>query len=288
MPENHAHPLVLSTANFAAVVLAAPPDQAVVVDFWAPWCAPCKALEPVLERVVASFGGHAILARVNIDAEADLAEEFGVQSIPAVKVFRGGAVVAQFVGALPEADVYRQLAAVIPSPLDDALVEADDLMLRGDYAGAEAKYRELLARDPSHMAARVRLGRILVDRGVRDEAEKLLVEIPHDADEYVLAQALLAEIHLSKNCEAAGGIDAARNRLASNPGDLEARFSLGCCLAVAKDYRAALDALLAVVAADRNFRDGAAKAAIVQVFAVIGQRSELADEYRQRLANLLY
>jgi putative thioredoxin len=263
-------------------------QRPVVVDFWAEWCAPCRALGPVLERVVDSFGGRALLARVNIEQDQEAAVRYGVQSIPAVKVFRDGQIVTEFVGALPEPDVRRILEAVLPSPADELVAEGDERLTAGDAEAAEGLFRKALGQQADHPGATLRLASLALERGAEEEAREMLGRIDESADEHDAALALLARIEFGETCAAAGGRAACAERLAADGGDLDARHELACCLAADGDYARALEEFLAVVTADRGFRDGAAKQAMVRIFSLVGSRSELADAYRKRLASALY
>ena len=176
----------------------------------------------------------------------------------------------------------------MPSESDDLIVEGEDLLRRGDAVGAEAKFRTAFEADRSRPKPRVRLAKVLLEKGELAEAKELLSGVGQDADEHVLAEALLGEIDLREECIAAGGLDACRRRLADDDNDLEARYAAGCCLGSDGQYGEALEELLHVVEADKSFRDGAAKDKMVAIFSIVGQRSPLADEYRQRLTALLY
>lgn len=278
----------VSEAQFDAVVLSASSQKVVVVDFWAPWCGPCRTLGPILERVVAEHGGSMLLAKVNVDENPALAAKFGVQGIPAVKIFRGGKLVGQFTGALPEEAVREQLAAVAPTESDAWLAEAEELLANEQLDRAEALLRKVLHVERKQYLAMIRLAQIAMARGDNDGAGKLLAGVPEGTDEFELATGLLGRIDLLQHSDAAGGVDAARRRVEADGNDLESRYDLACCLTVEAKYEDALDHLLKVIAADRKFKDGAAKDAMVRIFGIIGPSSELANTYRSRLASLLY
>jgi len=278
----------VSEATFDSLVLGAPAQQAVVVDFWAPWCAPCRVLGPVLEKVVGEYGGTMLLAKANVEENPALAARFGVRGIPQVVIFRGGKPVGQFTGALPEQAVRRQIAAVAPRETDAWLAEAEERMAGEQFEAAEALFRKVLHVERTRYVAMVRLAQIALARGDAAAARKLLEAVPEGCEQRQQAATLLGRLEFVSECEAVGGADAARRRVEADDGDLDARYALACCLAVEAKHEEALESLLKIIAADRTFRDGAAKDAMVRIFGFIGPSSELANTYRSRLASLLY
>jgi putative thioredoxin len=274
--------------QFDAQVMNAPADVTVVVDFWAEWCAPCRALGPVLERVVSGYDGRVLLAKVDIDQDRELAARFGIQSIPSVKMFRGGQLVGEFMGALPEPDVARIIAAAVPSPADELVAEGDELLRAGKADQAAERYANALLEDAHHTAALLRLGTAAAAQGDVEKARTLLGQIGEDAAEYEAAQGVLAGFEFEANCRRRGGEAACRAALEESPDDLDARYDLACCLIVKGDHAGALDELLKVLSADKNHGDGAARDAVLSVFALVGPRSELANTYRRKLAAVLY
>jgi putative thioredoxin len=258
------------------------------VDFWAEWCAPCKTLGPILERVVRSYEGRALLAKVNIDKDREAAARYGVQSIPFVLVFRDGRIAAQFVGALPESEVRRILGAVLPSRADELVARGDDLMQKGRAEEAREHYEQALKESAAHEGALLRLGAMAALSGRVEDARRMLSRIEENASEYAAAQGELARIEFAEVCRQRGGREACEQRLAGDPDDLEARYEVACCLAAEGDYERALEEFLSVVSRDKGYRDQAAKNAMVRIFALVGPRSELADAYRRKLAGALY
>jgi len=275
-------------AQFDELVIAASHRRPVIVDFWAPWCAPCRVVGPVLERVVTSLGERAALAKVNVDENRRLAATWRIQSIPAVKVFKDGKVVKEFVGALPEGEIRRELASVLPSQTDEEVAQGDRLAGQGNWQSAEAKYREALEAEPDHKRALLGLAEAALRRGDAAEAKAFVDRVSPDRAISADIEVLQARIWLAGQCKDSGLLEACRQRLADNPEDLAARFDLGCCLAHEGSYREALEELLAVVRADKNYQDGAAREAMVRVFTIIGQSSELARGYRSQLSRELY
>ncbi|MDX9752437.1 MAG: tetratricopeptide repeat protein [bacterium] len=278
----------VTEATFEQIVLNAPEDQVVVVDFWAGWCSPCRMLGPVLEKVIASHNGAAILAKVDVDQNQRLAMQFGIQGIPAVKIFQGGEIVGEFSGALPEAAVRQKLDPFIPAPDDEEFENAQSLYEGGalDLAGAQAK--AILAEEPNHAGAKLLLAQIALDRQQFSEAEEWAKAIQINESGYDEAQGILNRLGFLQTCQ--GETDLARldQRIAENPADLDARYQKAQCLAAQGQYQDAMEELLALLKKDKKYKDGAAKETMVRIFSIIGQRSKMADEYRDKLEWILY
>lgn len=277
--------------QFAKDVIEASKKTPIVVDFWASWCAPCRVLGPVLEQAVASYGGKVRLAKLNVEEPENqvLAQEFGIRGIPAVKIFKDGHVAHEFVGAVPAEQVQQVLREVMPSEADERLARAKALAEAGKADDAAAMFRQVLAEDARQPAACVGLGRLLVGRGQFEEAKDLLGRVgPQHADEHAEAEALQARIRFASGC--AGGETAASlaRKVKEHPDDLGTRMALGNCLAAEGKYREALEEYLFVLSKGRSYGEGAARKAMVEVFAVVGQRSPLAEEYRDRMSKILY
>ena len=223
-------PFVLETtaATFEQDVLEASKQAPVVVDFWAPWCAPCRALGPVLEKLAAEYGGRFRLAKVNSDENPELSREFNVRSIPDVRVFRDGQQVDQFMGALPEGQLRAFIDNVVPSPAELERQRAQELALADDLAGATAALYKALELDPELHAARIDLAEMLVENGQNEEAAIQLEKMPDDADWNARVAALKQAVAFAR----AGGSESDLSaRGTANPADLEARLALAGALA---------------------------------------------------------
>jgi putative thioredoxin len=283
----HTSPWVFDAtdANFEQSVLERSQQVPVVVDFWAPWCGPCRVLGPVLERLAEEHAGAFVVAKVNTDENPGLASAFRVQSIPMVIGVRDGALAGHFVGALPEADVRVFLARLLPSEGERQAEDAAALLAAGKVAEAEQAFRDVLAHDPQADTALVGLAQILVERGEHDEALALLDRVtpgPQRAE----ADRLAAAIRVRTS--GAGDDAALRARVTADPNDLEARFSLAQALAASARYADALEEYLDLVKRDRGFRDDGARKAMLDIFELLGSDDELADRYRAELAKVLF
>jgi putative thioredoxin len=265
----------VTAATFERDVIEASASTPVVVDFWAPWCAPCRVLAPVLEKLEREYAGRLRLAKVNLDENPELAEAFGVRSIPAVMAFRNGAPVRHFLGALPESQVRAFIEAVVPSLSELARLR-----------GGEANLRKALELDPKNDAARLELAELLIQQQNTEEAERLLAEVQDNAALDARREALRAAARFARG----GGESekALRQRLAADPDDLEARYALAERHAAARRYRDAMDELLAIVRKDKTWGDGEARKQMLNLFTLAADDPELVSEYRRKLATALY
>lgn len=249
--------------GFEAQVLEASRRAPVVVDFWAGWCQPCRVLSPVLERLAEEYEGRFVLAKIDVDANPRLAAAFGIQGIPAVKAFRDGAVVAEFVGVQPEDAIRRFLDQIAPDLA--RLEEARKAEAVGAMDEAERLYREAVSANPNDHQAAVGLARVLLEGGADEEARSLLQPVPPDAE----SRRLLAEMTL--------------RQLAAGGGPLTSAAGA----AVSGDHRGALDRCLQIIAEGGEDRD-AARETMVAIFDLLGGEHPLTREYRPRLASVLF
>ncbi len=271
--------------DFETAVIGRSQETPVVVDFWAPWCGPCRTLGPLLEHLAEEYRGEFILAKVNVDQNPNLSAALNIQSIPLVMGFRNGQVVSEFVGAQPEVAVREFLAAVLPSAADRLAAAGKQLLDEGKEAEAEASFQRALQLDARCGGALLGLADVRAKRNEYDEALALLDRIGGGPARQE-ADRLAAEIRIRQG--AGGDEQSLRTKVAAHPADLEARLLLAQVLAAASRHEEALQEYLEIVRRDRSFCDGAARKAMLDIFELLGADSELTGRYRSELAKVLF
>jgi putative thioredoxin len=270
--------LDVSEATFEFEVINHSMETPVVVDFWAPWCGPCRVLGPTLERLAREANGAFRLARVNVDENPALAARYGIQGIPAVKAFKGGRVAAQFVGAQPEVMVRRFLRELAPREADRALAEATSLLVARHWTEAEQAARRALQDDPESSASALALLKALIAQGKGSDAVDLLERFPA-GNEVVMAERLRPLAALLKVAEEHG--DELEN-------DLGAEYLQAARLIARGNLAAALDGLLDILRRDKRYRGGEAQKVFLAVLELMGEEDPATREYRDELASVLF
>ncbi len=282
-----------TTATFAADVLEASRSVPVVVDFWAPWCGPCKQLAPLLEKVVRSYGGKVRLVKVNVDENEALAAELRVQSLPTVFAFRDGQPVDGFVGAQSESVIKKFVDRLLSEGGPDAelaeLIDAGDQLLdAGDLQGAAEAFAAVLQKDQASGDALAGLAQCYLKSGDVDRAKQTLALVNPDNRGLPRVLSVKAAIDLAAKAGTHGDLRTLRLRIASNAKDHEARFNLAVALAAAGEKQEALDLLLELLRIDRKWNDEAARKQLLQFFEAWGPKEPLVAEGRRRLSSLLF
>ncbi len=282
-----AHAVDVTTETFEREVIEASKSTPVVVDFWAPWCGPCRVLKPILEKVAAEYDGKFKLAKVNSDDNQELAAAYGVRSIPDVMAFKGGQPVSHFLGAVPESQIRTFIESLMPSPSETERARGAELREAGDLAGAIEALRKAIELDAGDAPARLDLADLLIESKRLDEAEAALAAMrPHiDWDERVAT--LNSAIAFARSA-GSGSEPELKAKVAANPGDHEGRFALASVYAGSKRYREALDELLEIVRRDKKWKDGEARRQILAIFNLAENQPELVSEYRRKLAGALH
>lgn len=278
----NAHSVDVTLHNFEAEVIEASFSVPVVVDFWAPWCQPCQTLKPILEQLAVEYGGRFRLVKIDSDANPELAAEFGVRSIPAVKAVAGGQIVNEFTGAQPESAVRAFIESLLPSPAEPLRAEAAQLAAAGRPEEALVRLIEASSLDPANEAVRLDGIELLIALGRDDEAQTLLgTDFPTQG---ARAQALAARLKLKAG---AGDRAALEARLSAAPDDHATRLELSRTLAAQGDARGALEQAFEVVRRDRAWNEGGGRRAMLELFEAFGQNEALDDlvrEFRRALS----
>jgi putative thioredoxin len=281
-----------TTQTFVKDVIEESRHQPVLVDFWAPWCGPCKQLTPVLEKVVKAAKGKVKLVKMNIDDHPAIPGQMGIQSIPAVIAFVNGQPADGFMGALPESQVIAFLERLtkdrIGGEAKDLLKTADAALAEGDAASAADIYGQLLAEDSSNLPALAGLVRCYVETGALDQARQTLAMVPEGKQNDAAIAAARAAVELAEQAKTIGPLGELEQKVAANPLDHQARFDLALALNGKGRRLDAVEQLMAIVKRDRAWNDDGARKQLVQFFEAWGPADEATIEGRKRLSSILF
>jgi putative thioredoxin len=281
-----------TTQTFVKDVVEESKRQPVLIDFWAPWCGPCKQLTPILEKVVRAAKGKVKLVKMNIDEHPAIPGQMGIQSIPAVIAFVNGQPADGFMGALPEGQVVAFLERLtkdsIGGEAKDLLKVADAALADGDAATAANLYAELLAEDNSNVQALAGLARCHVESGTLDQAQQTLALVPDSKRNEPSVVAALAALQLAEQAKTLGPIAELEQKVAANPLDHQARFDLALALNGKGQRLDALEQLIGIVRRDRKWNDDGARKQLIQFFDAWGPTDEATIEGRKRLSSILF
>ena len=275
-------------SSFERDVIEASMEVPVVVDFWAPWCGPCKVLGPVMEKLEREYGGRFRLVNVNSDSNPELAASFNLRSIPYTVAFVDGNAVAQFAGAQPEAYIRAFLDRLIPNPGELEHRAAREAMTRGQVEIAREYLKNAIALDPRNDGARLDMVAIHVDSGEIEEARRQFDTVSANAEQQSSFEAVRARLIAAERAATLPSAEALAQRIADAPGDLQARLDLAELEIARSGYRLALEQLLEVVKQDRQFGDDIGRRKMLTVFEMAAADPDLVTEYRNRLSSVLF
>ena len=281
-----------ATQTFVKDVIEESKRQPVLIDFWAPWCGPCKQLTPVLEKAVRAAKGKVKLVKMNIDEHPAIPGQMGIQSIPAVVAFVNGQPADGFMGALPESQVVAFLERLtkdrIGGETQDLLKAAEAALAAGDAAGAADRYAQLLAEDNSNVQALAGLARCYVETGAIDQARQTLALVPDSKSNEASVVTARAALDLAKQAKSLGPVAELERKVAANPLDHQARFDFALALNGKGQRLDALEQLISIVKRDRKWNDDGARKQLVQFFDAWGPADEATIEGRKRLSSILF
>ena len=281
-----------TTQAFVKDVIEASKQQPVLVDFWAPWCGPCKQLTPILEKAVKAAKGKVKLVKMDIDKHPAIPGQLGIQSIPAVFAFVNGQPVDGFLGALPEGQVTAFIERVTKDRIGgeekDLLKAADETLAKGDAAGAADAYAQVLAQDSGNVAALAGLARSYVSTGAIEQAKQTLALVPESKRNDAAVAAARAALEVAEQAKSVGPIGELEQKVAADPRDHQARFDLAVALNGQGRRQEAVDHLVDIVKRDRKWNDDGARKQLVQFFEAWGPTDEATVNGRKRLSSVLF
>lgn len=281
-----------TTKTFREDVLTESVKQPVLVDFWAPWCGPCKQLQPIIEKVVKAAGGKVKLVKMNIDENPEIAGQLGIQSIPAVIAFQRGQPVDGFMGALPESQVKgfieRLVGPLGPGATEELIAQAQAAQAEGDPAGAASLFAAVLAQEPENVAALAGLARVELDAGNLEGARGVIAAVPDAKMADPAVASIIAAIELAEKSASLGDTAELEAKLVQNANDHQARFDLAMALAAKEKRDDAVDHLIEIIKRDRTWDEDGARRQLLQFFEAWGPMDETSIAGRRKLSAVLF
>jgi putative thioredoxin len=278
----------VNAQDFQSVVIDSSFNQPVLVDFWADWCEPCKAIAPVLEKLVNEYGGKLILAKVDTEKEQELAAHFQIKSLPTMKLIMNGQIVAERTGALPEGEIRAFIKPFITSETDKIMQAAIAAHEDGRFADALELMNQALAKDPSNIDLKINIARVIFTQNDRVGALALLDSLSEDDQNKPEAARLRAEINMDEQLEDLPDLDQIEQRLTDNPHDCEALLQKSHHLTAQGDHDTAMECLLKIMTLDRQYDDDAGRRGLIVLFDMLGGDHPSTQKYRRKMFSLLH
>jgi putative thioredoxin len=274
--------------SFQSLVIDASRRVPVLVDFWAAWCGPCRALGPILEKLADEFQGRFLLVKIDTEQEQEIARQFGIRSLPTVKLFKDGVTVDEFLGAQPESQVRALLERHLSRESDDARAEAKSLREQGQLAQARAVLEQAHVGDPGNQRVIPDLANVLIDLGELDSARNALDLVASGTNADLEVRTAIGRLAFAEVVLTSPGIEALKRAVEINPRDCEYLYQLGASYIGCGEYEAALDQFIEILRIDRGFRDDAGRKGLLSVFGMLGDDHPLVGRYRARMSSWLY
>jgi putative thioredoxin len=281
-------PVTVTAGNFMSDVVEASAHTPTLVDFWAPWCAPCKQLMPILDRLAEEYGGRFKLAKVNTDEQQELAQKLGIRSLPTVVLFKDRTAVDHFIGVVPEAKIRELLDKHLSRQSDGPAARAQALKAAGDYAGAREILEAQLAGDNTNIALQAEIAELRALEGDLDSAGRALEQLRSKEPNHAGVKRLGALLEFSTTVAAYPDVRALRQRVADNPEDLELRHALAVHRLLGGDVEPALETWLDFMRNHRSFNDDLGRRSLVLAFELIGEADPIVGQTRRAMARLLF
>ena len=283
-----AAPLTVTAANFMTDVVDASGQTPVLVDFWAPWCAPCRQLMPILDRLVEQYAGRFKLAKVNTDEQQELSQQIGVRSLPTVVLFKDRTVVDHFIGVVPEAQIRAMLDKHLPKTVDSPTQVAQQLKAAGDFAGARKILENELARDRENIDLQTGLAELQALEGDVDGARKELERLQGTHPAHPAVKRLAALLAFSDVVAAHPDVRSLRERVAAHPSDLDLKHALAVHQLLGGDVEPALLTWLEMLRDHRTYKEDLARRSLVMAFELIGEADPIVSQTRRAMARMIF